>query len=783
MTSDQILQRLRDDFPFYASRCLRIRAKVAVAGQKIIPFVLNRAQMYLHQRLEDQKRRTGRVRALVLKGRQQGCCLDPNTPVLTADLKWVKIKDLRVGQKLVACDEKTSVGSGTGVRRMRTAEVVKKWKSRRPAFRVTFHDGRSVVCSAEHRWLSRKSQKDPKWRSLGGSGKSTDGRDALKVGDYVRSITKFWGEPGLEDYWFGGMLDGEGSLDYARRTGVDLSVSQRAGAVLDRMLEHCNSRGYPLCVVADDGPRKTKYGQQPVYAISISNMSEMFRLLGLSRPSRFIGTEWWNNKRMPDNGWLRIESIEPLGEMDLVDIETTTQTYIANGLVSHNSTYIGGRYFHKTTFNPGMKTFILAHRDDATDNLFKQVKRFYENLPQVVQPSTSYSNRKELIFDKLDSAYGLGTAGSGSVGRSDTIDLLHGSEAAFWANVDELRTGVLQAAEMAQEIVFESTANGYDPMFFPMWQDAEAGKGQYEAIFIPWYWQDEYRSPVPAGFILDEEEAEYAEAYGLDLGQMAWRRNKIIELKDPLLFKQEYPATAAEAFQVTGTESFISSRDVAAARRNKNIRPIGAHIVGVDPAREGEDRAVYIHRRGRVAWGLKKENSSNSMHIVGRIKGILDAKDDPVDMVFIDRGGEGGAIYDRLCEMGYEERITLVNFGSRKTVLEPDKYFNKRAEMWGLMKEWLQDPNGVEIPDLDSLQADLTAPSYKYDSEQRVILEKKEEIKKRGLRSPDEADALALTFAFPVKPQEPMRSRAQTDYDVLNYGTQAARMDYDVLGA
>jgi hypothetical protein len=322
-------------------------------------------------------------------------------------------------------------------------------------------------------------------------------------------------------------------------------------------------------------------------------------------------------------------------------------------------------------------------------------------------------------------------------------------------------------------------------MFFPMWQDAEAGKGQYEAIFIPWYWQDEYRSPVPDGFVLDEEEAEYAEAYDLDLGQMAWRRNKIIELKDPLLFKQEYPATAAEAFQVTGTESYISSRDAAAARRYKNLRPIGAHIVGVDPAREGEDRAVYIHRRGRVAWGLKKENSSNSMHIVGRIKGILDAKDDPVDMVFIDRGGEGGAIYDRLCEMGekYEKRITLVNFGSTRTVLEPDRYKNKRAEMWGLMRDWLKDPNGVEIPDLDELQADLTAPTYKYDSEQKVILEKKEDIKKRGLRSPDCADALALTFAFPVKPAEPQQSRARTDYDVLNYGTPAARMDYDVLGA
>lgn len=519
MTSRDILAHLRGDFPFYASRCLKIRAKVVVAGQKVIPFTLNRAQMYLHGKLEEQKARVGRVRALVLKGRQQGC-----------------------------------------------------------------------------------------------------------------------------------------------------------------------------------------------------------------------------------------------------------------------STYIGGRYFHQTQFNHGIKTFILAHRDDATDNLFKQVRRYLENLPDPVRPSTGYSNRKELIFDRLDSAYGLGTAGSGSVGRSDTIDLLHGSEAAFWSNVDELRTGVLQAAEMAQEIVFESTANGYDPMFFPMWQDAEAGRGEYQAIFIPWYWQDEYRRPVPDGFRLDDEETEYMEAYGLDLGQMVWRRNKIIELKDPLLFKQEYPATAAEAFQVTGTESFIPSRDVMVARRHKKLRPVGAHVVGVDPAREGEDRAVFIHRRGRIAWGIRKEATSNSMHIVGRIKGLLDARDDRVDMVFIDRGGEGGAIYDRLEELGYGERVTLVNFGSRRTVLEPDRYFNKRAEMWGLMREWLRDPNGVEIPDSDELQADLTAPSFKYDSEQRVVLEKKEDIKKRGLRSPDVGDALALTFAFPVRPAEPNQHRARTDYDVLNYGTPAARMEYDVLG-
>src|SRR5690606_9182965 len=155
------------------------------------------------------------------------------------------------------------------------------------------------------------------------------------------------------------------------------------------------------------------------------------------------------------------------------------------------------------------------------------------------------------------------------------------------------------------------TANGYDAMFFPMWQDAEAGLSDYIGIFIPWYWQDEYRKPVPADFALNEEERDYAKAYGLDDEQMAWRRAKIVELKDPILFKQEYPATAAEAFQVTGHESFIPVEPVLAARKAQCL-PIGAHVVGVDPAREGADRTVFIHRRGRKAWGIEQDMVPNA---------------------------------------------------------------------------------------------------------------------------------------------------------------------------
>src|SRR6202007_2012266 len=101
------------------------------------------------------------------------------------------------------------------------------------------------------------------------------------------------------------------------------------------------------------------------------------------------------------------------------------------------------------------------------------------------------------------------------------------------------------------EIIREATAHGFGNFFHRMWSDAERGLSDYIAIFVPWFWAPEYRAESPLGFSLTEEEAAYMAAYGLDLGQMAWRRDKIRVLGDPLLFAQEYPATAAEAFQTT----------------------------------------------------------------------------------------------------------------------------------------------------------------------------------------------------------------------------------------
>ncbi|WP_422383271.1 hypothetical protein [Roseibium album] len=428
------------------------------------------------------------------------------------------------------------------------------------------------------------------------------------------------------------------------------------------------------------------------------------------------------------------------------------------------STYIGGRYYHGATHRKGLGVFILTHEQSATDNLFGMVDRYHEHCPPLVKPSTGAASAKELYFDRLDSGYSVGTAGSKAVGRSRTIQLFHGSEVAFWPNADKHFAGVVQAVPDLDgtEILLESTANGVGGEFHERWQQAEAGIGDYIAIFIPWFWQEEYRRAIPDDFELDEEEQKYRDLYDLDLEQMVWRRNKIAELKDPLLFKQEYPATAAEAFQNTGHDSFIPAELVVKARKNE-CEAIGPLVIGYDPAWMGDDRHTMAYRRGRKVSKIDSKLKLDTMQGAGWAKQVID--DEKPAKMFIDVGGVGAGVYDRLVEMGYGETVIAVNFGS--SPLEPQPldedgkpkggYQNRRAEMWGNSKEWLEEPAGVDIPDTDTLQADACAPGYKYDSLTRVILESKKEIRKRGLRSPDEWDAVALTFAEPVIQETPRK--------------------------
>lgn len=414
------------------------------------------------------------------------------------------------------------------------------------------------------------------------------------------------------------------------------------------------------------------------------------------------------------------------------------------------STYIGGRFYHRTTHHRGIRTYILTHEQDATTNLFDMVSRYHESIHPEFAPRIGASNRKELIFDGLDSGYRVGTAGTKGVGRSSTIQLFHGSEVAFWPHADSHAAGILQAVpkKADTEILLESTANGLGNFYHQQWQEAVVGASEYIAVFIPWYWQREYQAAPPEGFSLSDEESNYRDLYDLTLRQMAWRRNKIIELRDPLLFKQEYPATPDEAFQTTGIESYIPTEFVLIARKQTKHRSYGAIVAGFDPSRDGEDRDAFIYRQGLNAFGLEYSDMKGFPEKVAYCIRKLKAAPH-IDMLFIDYGGGGWEIAGMLREAGFDERIRVINFGAAADF--SDGYFNKRAEMYGEMKNWFTDKQEIpSIPDDDALHADIVAPSFTYDIRSRVKLERKAEIKKRGLKSPDGADALALTFAFPI---------------------------------
>lgn len=427
------------------------------------------------------------------------------------------------------------------------------------------------------------------------------------------------------------------------------------------------------------------------------------------------------------------------------------------------STYIGSRFYHRATTNFGRSIFVVAHEQKATDNLFKMVKRFHDHNPMPV--STGYTNAKELVFDVLGSGYSLATAGTKDVGRSHTAQLLHGSEYAFWDNAQMHLAGIGSTVGdvPGTEIILESTANGLGNSFHELWQGAEAGTNEWLPIFLPWFIQPEYRAAVRDDLVLSEQDLKYQAAYKLDLEQMQWRANKISTYGKGFewLFSQEYPATAAEAFQTSTQNPLISPADVMQAVNNKGWAEMqGPFIVGCDPAEFGNDRTAVVFRTGRTVWQCAYHKDKSTMQVAGMMAKLwkegVEFRGQRYfpDAIFIDRIGIGAGVVDRLHELN----IPVIGVHSGERATESDIYENKRAEMWWTMKEWMEDhPN--RLPNDPALIADLIAPQPTVTSKSKNLLESKKDMKKRGIRSPDGGDALALTFAEPVLP------RIHTEYE------------------
>lgn len=546
----------------------------------LIPFRLNPEQRDFFQNLWTWN--------LILKARQLGFCVSPETRVLTADLRWVAIAELQPGQEVVAVDEFPPGGRGKS-RRMRTATVNAVARVHRMAYRITFDDGRQVVCTDRHPWLSKKAGDLAEWRSLSGQGNAVVGR--LKVGTKVRWVTRPWGEPDAEDGWFGGMLDGEGSMALPSRNGASVNVSQRPGPVWDRLVSYAQARGYLPRTEADGAARASKHGRTPVPKLVFTRMDEIFRLIGQTRPVRFVGRRFWEGRELPgkrngDIGWATITGIEEVGEQDMIDLQTSTGTYIAEGFVSHNTTVIDLMALDQCLFNANFSAGVIAHNLDDANKIFRnKIKTPYEKLPEALREKVplASSTMSELVFAN-GSSIGVGTSM-----RSGTLQFLHISEfgkicSKFPDKAKEIVTGSFPTLKAGQFLFVESTAEGQEGYFYEFVRDALAAQREgakqtvldFRLHFYAW-WQKPANTLDPDGVVIDGEMAKYffrlEKDHGIRLSpeQKAWYVKTEAKLKGDM--KREHPSYPEEAFEVA-IDGVIYARELELMRRHGQITDV-----------------------------------------------------------------------------------------------------------------------------------------------------------------------------------------------------------------
>lgn len=198
-----------------------------------------------------------------------------------------------------------------------------------------------------------------------------------------------------------------------------------------------------------------------------------------------------------------------------------------------------------------------------------------------------------------------------------------------------------------------------------------------------------------------------------------------------------------------GDKKLISSGLVKKAQETviDNINNTMPLVIGVDPARFGDDKTAICWRRGRQVFKIKTFSKLSTVEVSNVVTNII-LEDKPV-RVNVDVGGLGAGVIDTLVDRGHDAVVRAINFGS--DAQDKERYGNRRAEMWDRVRMWLSGDLPVSILDGDNLlMADLTAPEKKYDGKGRLLLERKEDIKKRLGRSTDVGDAVALTFAEQV---------------------------------
>lgn len=534
-----------------------------------IPFKMNYIQEQTLEALHS--------RSIILKARQLGMCLDPNTKILKSDFTWVRISDIEIGDEIIGVDEHPRCQGSS--RKLKPGIVEGKIKKIRKSYKITFDNGKTLICTGEHRWLARTTATDCHWRSIEG-----DGKKKLNVGNNIRRIvTDTWETGDFEDGWIGGMLDGEGSLAKKNRLGGNIVISQLSGDVFNKLINYFELHDYTYRIEIDNPERKSKFGKKPVNKIVLSRTNEIFKLIGITRPTRFIKRDWWIGKKIPQiksGNYSKITNIECIGEQEVIDLQTSIKTFIAEGYVSHNSTFAVLYILDDCLFNKNFTCGIVSYSIEHAQHIFKKIIGHaldtmipeFHSCVGIVQRSA-----KEITFNNKSSLR-VDTSLRGGSYQRVLVSEFGKTCARYPVNAEEVVTGTLNAVGQNGKVIIESTAEGNEGYYADMCMNAMENDNDkltpldYKLIFWSWHHEKSYRMEQETN--IEPELNDYFDSLEkndgiiLDQQQKNWYARQYKTQGEKM--KQEFPSTPREAFLVS-TDAYFFSENIEQANKEQRL--------------------------------------------------------------------------------------------------------------------------------------------------------------------------------------------------------------------
>lgn len=365
-------------------------------------------------------------------------------------------------------------------------------------------------------------------------------------------------------------------------------------------------------------------------------------------------------------------------------------------------------------FWPGTVVGFGSRKEEYVDklgdpkSLFWKVREFIKLLPAEFRPE-GFDSKKHApymnIINPENGAAMVGEAGD-NIGRGNRTSIYFKDESAFYERPENIDAALSQTSNCKIDV---STPNGAGNPFY------RKRMGGRIPVFT-FHWKDDPRKDA------------------------AWYAKQQADL-DQVILAQEIDIN----YEASVTDSFIPGSLVDAAQANgpKEVEPNGPIKLGLDVARFGDDKSVLVARQGRVVLWLREWQGLSTMDLAARVRLEINGMPKRPAQVAVDVIGIGAGVLDRLKEMYPGDSIEIVGINSSERVSDGINY-NLRAQMWDEMLGWLKE-KPASIPMDHDLKAQLCALRYHFRNGLR-LLESKDEAKKRGIRSPDKADALALTF-------------------------------------